>query len=453
MLTVDQVRTLYKRCGPSGFVHVFNRALGLPGPNPGVREWDESTRRQAMESRGNKDEIRFSPEDVSLRTLARAIVSPYEEEVAVAMHQSATASMMHPFHAMEAATDVVPSQFANISAYNSAVIGLFEARILAAYNKPKFMLQQAIETIPSKLRSLKIMGVSNIGDVAKVREPGMSHSRANLSERYVQTPDTVNYASSVLVTREAELFDITGQVMKQADSVGESLALRKEYQIVDCVLGVTNTYKYNGTTYNTYQSAATDTAGGNFINLLTQNTIASSNAWDAFNNVLQAWTGMVDPETGQPISLEGFDVLVMPSQAMLAKQALEAGEVMRTANALTGTSFPTDFYKSINPARGMFRLLGGADQSMIYPYAYARVIAPDGLALSGNTAKKLWFAGDFKKAFNWNENLPLTIRRANINDFVMADQGLVLGVFADEMGVAGVSDPRYVIESYNTSNS
>jgi hypothetical protein len=138
---------------------------------------------------------------------------------------------------------------------------------------------------------------------------------------------------------------------------------------------------------------------------------------------------------------------------MLAKQALEAGEVMRTANALTGTSFPTDFYKSINPARGMFRLLGGADQSMIYPYAYARVIAPDGLALSGNTAKKLWFAGDFKKAFNWNENLPLTIRRANINDFVMADQGLVLGVFADEMGVAGVSDPRYVIESYNTSNS
>jgi hypothetical protein len=440
---------MYKELGPWGFVQKWNRMLGLPGPNNGEREWDQSHRQSAMESAASdKTCCRIRTDDVNIKALAQALVSPYDHELKSQLAHGAEASFRIPLHAMEAATDIVPSQFANISAYNSAVIGLLEARILEAYHKPKFILQNAVENIPSKLRSLKIMGVSSIGDVAQVRDPGQTHARANLSERYVQTPDTVNRGIGIDVTREAALFDYTSQLMKQADTAGESLALRKEYLIADVAIGATNTYKYNGTSYNTYSTTAQDTGGGNWVNQIV-NPITSSNAWDAFNNVLQQWVGMVDPETGQPISIEGFDILAMPQIAMLMEVALQASEITRMANALAGTNWPADAYKSVNPAKGLFRLLGG-DQAKIYPYAYAEVtrsVANGGLGLTGTSATGLWFAGDFKKAIHWNENIPLTIVRANVNEYAMGDRGLTMALFADEMGAAGITDPRYIIKN------
>ena len=448
MLSPRVIASQYAERGPWGFTRWFSQCLGLPTPNNGERTLDAMERSSIRES--SKPAMRT--EEVSLLALAQGLISPYPEEISRAIGQCGTASSSIPLHAMEAATDVTPSAFANISAYNAAVIGLLEMRILQAYQKPTFMLQNAVEVIPSKLRSLKLAGVSNIGDVAQDRDPGQTHARANLSERFTTTPITKNKGIGVDVTREAVLFDYTAQVLKQADSVGESLALRKEYQIVDCVIGVTNSYNYNGTTYNTYQDAAADGNGGNFINSFV-NPITTSNAWDAYNKVLQAWVNMVDPETGQPISLEGFDILAMPAAAMIHEVQLQASEISRMANALTGTYWPQDAAKSTNPARGMFRLMGG-DKAKIYPYAFRRATDASGLALSTtpvttgiastSPAGGLWFAGDFKKAFNWNENLPLTITRANVNDYVMGDRGIVMALFADEMGAAGVTDPRYV---------
>jgi hypothetical protein len=449
MITRDAIRRMYKENGPVGFVHRFNNMLGLPGPNKHRREWDHSFQRQTFESR--KEQPLINTGDVSIKALAQGLISPYDEEIDSALMQGARASSECPLHAMEAGTDIVPSQFANISAYNSAVIGLLEARILEAYRKPTFVLQNAIEHIPSKLRSLKLLGVSNIGDVAQTRDPGQPHARANLSERYVQTPDTTNRGIAIEVTREAALFDYSAQLMKQADGVGDALALRKEYLCIDTVIGVTNTYKYNGTTYNTYQASAADSAGGNYVNSF-DNVISTSNAWDAFNNVLQKWMAMTDPETGQPIAIEGFDILAMPQQAMMIEIALQASEITRMANALTGTYFPTDAYKSTNPAKGLFRILGG-EYAKTYPYAYKRVTATDGLSLAGNYATKRWWAGDFKKAFHWNENIPLTIVRANVNEYTMGDKGLSLAVFCDEMGAPGVTDPRYVIQNTNSTNA
>ena len=445
MISTNAIRSMYKELGPWGFVQKWNRMLGLPGPNSGEREWDQSHRQSAMESAATERVIRT--DDVNIKALAQALVSPYDHELKSQLAHGAEASFRIPLHAMEAATDIVPSQFANISAYNSAVIGLLEARVLEAYHKPKFILQNAVENIPSRLRSLKIMGVSNIGDVAQSRAPGQTHARANLSERYVQTPDTVNRGIGIDVTREAALFDYTSQLLKQADSAGDSLALRKEYLIADVAIGATNTYRYNGTSYNTYATTAQDTGGGNWVNSIA-NPIGTANAWDAFNNVLQQWVGMVDPETGQPISIEGFDILCMPQMAMLVEVALQAGEITRMANALTST-WPTDAYKSVNPAKGLFRLLGG-EQAKIYPYAYARVtatVANGGLGLSSTNATQLWFAGDFKKAIHWNENIPLTIVRANVNEYTMGDRGLTMALFADEMGAAGITDPRYLIKN------
>ncbi len=440
------VRDWYNSVGPRRWVEQFHEMLGLGGVNGGSRVGLNEDGSNVLESKVSN---RIDPNRVSLRDLAESILGPSLSDVETSLNLTPHA----PYVAWETASDVVPSQFANISAFNAAAIGLLETKILQAYNKPSFIIQNSVEHIPSKLRRLRMIGISNIGDVSDVRDPGNRHVRAQLSERYVETPQTRNRGVSIEVTKEAILFDLTRELMRQAESVGESLALRKEYLCLDVVLGIHNTYNYNGTSYNTYQTAAADDVGGNWVNSI-DNAISTSNAWEAFNNVLQLWMNMVDPETGEPISIEAAQMLTMPANYMLAESALQASEISRMANALAGTYWPTDSYKSSNPAKGVFQLLNDAK----YPYAYRRVTASSsgtydpasrnnpGLGLTGEQATGLWFVGDFKKAFHWHENIPLTITRANTTDFEMADRGMVLAVFADEMGAAGVTEPRYVVK-------
>ncbi len=455
MINGAYVRRWYQSVGPRQWVEDFHTLLGLPSVNQGrricLREDGTSILESASSSKPGAGTL--NPNSVSIKELAVNLLGPTDAE----LEDNLMLAHHAPPQVMEAGTGVVPSQFANISAFNAAVIGLLEARILQAYKKPAFMISGTFENIPSKLRRLKMVGVSNIGDVSDVRDPGQRHARAQLSERYTETPQTRNRGISIEVTREAILFDYSRQLMQQAESVGESLGLRKEYLCLDVLLGIYNPYNYNGTSYNTYSSTAQDTIGGNWINEI-NNPIGSSNAWDAFNNVLQLWVNMVDPETGQPISIEEAQILTMPANYMAAEVALQASEITRMANALAGTYWPTDAYKSQNPAKGMFKLINDAK----YPYAYRRVIDSSsgtydpaervnpGLGLVGTAATGLWFAGDFRKAFHWHENIPLTTVRANATDWEMADRGLVLAIFADEMGAAGVTDPRYVIKNTNT---
>lgn len=447
MINGAYVRGWYESVGPQKWVEQFHAMLGLPGPNTGRRICLDENGVPILES---KREIR--PEQVSIKELAVNLLGRTDQEVEDVLMQAHHA----PISVMEAGTAVVPSQFANISAFNAAAIGLLEARILEAYSKPAFMVAKSFENIPSKLRRLKLVGISNIGDVSEVRDPGQRHARAQVSERYTETPQTRNRGIAVEITREAVLFDYSRQLLKQCDSVGESLALRKEYLCLDILLGIYNPYNYNGTSYNTYATAAQDTAGGNWINSIV-NPIHTANAWEAFNAVLQLWVNMTDPETGQPISIEAAQMLTMPANYMMAEVALQASEITRMANALAGTSWPTDAYKSANPAKGMFQLVNDAK----YPYAYRRATDSSsgtydtasrvnpGLGYSGDNAKNLWFAGDFKKAFHWHENIPLTTVRANASDWEMADHGLVVAIFADEMGAGGVTDPRFVVRNTN----
>ena len=78
-----------------------------------------------------------------------------------------------------------------------------------------------------------------------------------------------------------------------------------------------------------------------------------------------------------------------------------------------------------------------------------RATASDGLAVSASNAQKYWWIGDFKRAFVYTQNLPLTIQRATASEYEMADRGLVFSMFADEMGNCGVRDPRFVVCNTN----
>lgn len=427
------VRRLYESKGPVEFADWFSRALGLPGTNTGMRRCVDDFGHVVLES-----DRTIRPESVPIRELALALLGPWEEDARRSLWLGAQQPHMVPV--LEAGSEITPSQFANISAFNSSMIGLLEVKMLEAYSRPKFMVSQLFEQVgPTNLRSLKYIGISNIGDVAQVRKPGQPHVRAQLSERYVTTPDTVDRGIAIEVSAEAVLYDTSRDLLKQAETVGESLALRKEYLCVDVAIGVTNTYTYDGTVYNTYV-----TGGGNWVNSFSNPVPSTSAAWSAFNQSIQKFVGLTDPETGEPIDIEEYDILAMPGNHFTMSNALMAESIW----TLTGPAAATGTYATANqiapnPIKGMFNLLGGP-QSLRYPYALKRATAADGLNLSNTDATSRWWVGDFQKAFGWHSNLPLTTIRAAATDYIMADRRLILAIFCDEIGIPFVKEPRCV---------
>jgi hypothetical protein len=76
--------------------------------------------------------------------------------------------------------------------------------------------------------------------------------------------------------------------------------------------------------------------------------------------------------------------------------------------------------------------------------AYRRIIASGEAAAD---AKKWWFIGDFRKAFAYMENWPITVTQSPLNSEAEFNQDIVLRFKASERGAAAVINPRYVVKS------
>jgi hypothetical protein len=75
--------------------------------------------------------------------------------------------------------------------------------------------------------------------------------------------------------------------------------------------------------------------------------------------------------------------------------------------------------------------------------AYRRVIAAGVAAVE---AKKWWFVGDFRKAFAYMENWPITVTQAPINSEADFNNDILLRFKASERGAAAVINPRFVVK-------
>ncbi|MDE2471488.1 MAG: hypothetical protein KGL35_22865, partial [Bradyrhizobium sp.] len=347
---------------------------------------------------------------------------------------------------LEAGTDIAPSQFANISAFNAVTAGLYEAKILEIYQRPEFIAQQLAKTEPSVRRAEKIVGVSLIGDVAEERKPGNEHKRATLSERYVTGPVTQNKALAIDITREAIMFDYSKQLMTQAEKVGEAMAMRREYLTIQTVLGVHNTYTYDGTNYTTYLASSDN---GNWVNKLASNAITD---WTNLNSVEKLLTQMTDQETGQPINVPARQILVMPARYESASYALKFTQVERASSGAGAGGLNTALAErgfGPNPYNGRYELLPGS----IWVRRIATNLTTDpiakGLGLTDTNADQYSWIGDFQRAFQYSQQLPLTTIRVDANNYEMANRGLVYSIFIDEMGIPMVLDPRFVVMSTN----
>ncbi|MCC6493661.1 MAG: hypothetical protein IT424_11650 [Pirellulales bacterium] len=377
----------------------LKRRYDLDGAEPTVRHLSE-----ALENRD------LAPEDFSLRDLAEALVPDGPAWVATLDPRCSGGLSV-----MESTEGVDVTAFLNVAGQ------VIYAKILDAYSQETFVASRLVQTIPTRLDGEKIPGATRVADDSDVVEPGMPYPHLGFGETYIETPSTAKRGFIVPVTREAIFFDRTHLVLSRAAEVGEILGLNKEKRLLDLVVGVTNNYKLDGASYDTYNATATP-----WKNELASNELVD---WTDVDAAEQLFADMLDPATGEPVLLRGTTVLVMPAYRHAAHRVFNAAEITyASGGAATATT-------AANPL-GNYRVF----ESRL---AYRRVIAA---GVAADDAKKWWFIGDFRKAFAYMENWPITVTQAPLGSEAEFNNDVVLRFKASERGAAAVINPRYVVK-------
>jgi hypothetical protein len=367
----------------------------------------DQTVRHLTEALGAGD---LHAEDFSIRDLAEALVPDGREWVRLLDPRAGGGVSV-----LEAVDGVDVTAFLNVTGQ------VIYSKILEGYSQEAFVASKLVQTVPTRLDGEKIPGVSRVADEIDEVGPGMPYPHLGFSEDYIETPSTAKRGFIVPVTKEAIFFDRTHLVLSRAAEVGEVLGLNKEKRILDCVLGVTNNYKANGAEYNTYYAS-----GGPWKNVLASNELVD---WTDVDAAEQLFADILDPHTGEPVLVRGTTVLVMPAYRHAAHRVFNAAEVTYAASGAPSTT------TYANPL-GNYRV----HESRL---AYRRVVAS---GVSAADAKKWWFVGDFRKAFAYMENWPITVTQAPLGSEAEFTNDIVLRFKASERGAAAVLNPRYVVK-------
>ena len=353
------------------------------------------------------------PADFSIRELAEATLSA-ERVRQMGPRQGGVCLL-------EAGEGVDVTAFSNITGQ------IIQSQILDSYNQEAFVLSKLVSTIPTRLDGERIPGVGRLSDQVSEVRPGMPYPSLGFGEDYIDTPQTTKRGFIVPVTKEAVFFDRTHLILQRAAEVGEVLGLNKEKRLLDLLVGTTNNYTWKGTAYNTYSAAGTGVApDGNWINQLTDELVD----WTDVDAAEQLFANVLDPNTGEPVLLQATTMLVMPAYRHAAHRIFNATDIIYTAN---GSSTATT---AANPL-GNYTVV----ESRL---AYRRLIAAGQTAAA---AKKWWFFGDFRKAFAYMENWPITVTQSPPNGEAEFSQDIVVRYKASERGAAAVINPRYVVKS------
>ena len=387
------------------------------------------------------------PESFSLSELAEGIVGPSWRSLfapdSQALNRYTTARALldtgDPRNLLEnTGVGIDPTAFLNINTFTSVVGGLVEVKILEAFSNPSLIADKLMPAEPTKLNGQKIIGIARIGDKAKERKPGEPHPRAQFGEKWVQTPETAEFALAVEVSKEAVFYDLSGQVLQSAAAVGDEIAYRKELRVIDLFIGAANSFNWSGTAYNTYQTSRTLGYLNDLSNPLTD--------WTAIQAAMMLFMRQEDPNTGKRILTKPDTIVVNPARIATANLIMAATSTERRTGA--GASTPQTTSNPLNvsvspgaPYTGM--------EIITSPLLEQRCVAADGLNLSQANADDYWWAFESGKAFRYMQNYPLSVSQAAPNQYEMLDRGIVAAYFANERGVPSVWSPWHIVRNKN----
>jgi hypothetical protein len=446
MIRGESLRELYRSKGPAGFVRTIKQSMGL---------LDERCRpyrdvagniiyKPTRNRHGNLIE-NLRPEEFNTRELADVIFGDSQEDKdrklrpdnlqrALEIERQYPLVEQRVNFLEEGQGSISASAFADINAWTGVVSGLLEISLMDGWQMPGFIADELMPVENTRMfEGRKVIGTTRLGDVAEERLPGMPTKRAQVGERWITQPRTVENALAVEVQNEAAYLDLTGTLLEDAKAVGEWLRYRKEIRVINAFIGVYNTYQYKGVGYNTYLTS------GYFINSITGNELLHEGN---IENIEILFRNMTDPETNTLVT-------IVPDMILLNR------EKIRTANAIFGptavqyqyrdipgsTSSPQSINVSDPAYKGKYRVLES-------PLVWQQCVSPQGLNLSSTAAGKMMWVWKKGKPFRYAQNWPLkTETAAAANSVEMLDRGIMLYMKAHERGIPMVREPRYIVQS------
>jgi hypothetical protein len=328
----------------------------------------------------------------------------------------------------EAMDMVDTTQFSNI--IGQLVIN----KVLEGYQADEFVLSNEVETIDTKFSGERIPGIGGIGDNAEEVAEGHPYPTVGLNEDYIDTPATTKEGLIVPVTKEAIFFDRTQLVLQRAGEVGHFLGLRKEKRLWDCFLDVNEKkfkYKWRNTTYDTYQTSAP------WVNVKAANGLAD---WTSVQAAELLLAQMLDPNTGEVITILPDTIVVPPALWHTAIQLTKATEVRRVninaaGNAQTWTNGPSPLEANPLAMAGQYKVVS------------SRIMRQQAYKANTGTADTNWYATNLKKHVAYFQNWPITVVQAPQNSEAEFTQDIVVRFKASERGSPATLDPRYTVLS------
>lgn len=268
--------------------------------------------------------------------------------------------------------------------------------------------------------------ISSPFDIGSTVQEQETIPATQVTGQYVTLPAIKKYGRLIHLSYESIFADKTGELVQQAQAVGQWCALSKEYDILGVVLGYINNYQFNGNSINTYNASP----NANYVNKITS---FSLNDWTDINTLEQTILQQRDPVSGQPIELlDRKQVLVVPQSLYKLKTILDAQMVRSGPYATSGDPVGTF---ALNPlAAGQYEVL-----SSIY---VQRVLETGGMSYGDSS--NFCLLGNIKRAFVWREARPLELTTLPVPNTFSFENDVVMSVRAVLMGSAGVMEPRAV---------
>jgi hypothetical protein len=327
-------------------------------------------------------------------------------------------------------TDTVKEAVApvNLSLFSHITGQMIYQGIYEAYSAPEYIGEQLVTMETSREDNTRVPGIAPIDDDALEVEEGGEYPDVKFGEDYVDIPQSKKRGLKIGVTREAVFFDRTGQVLEQARTVGDRLALNREKRILRTVLGIDNTFKRKGVTRDTYVTAAENAADPRKNEVVQELT-----DYKSLDTIMAMFSAMKDDrKVGEPIVVAPKIMLVNDALVYTARDILKATEVTLNPGVTSGVST-----RMPNPYNG---------QSLLVASPWVRALL-EAAGVSAANAAKYWYMGDFKRAFRYRTLFPLQVIAAQ-NDKDSFDRDVVAQFRADERGVPYVWAPWYVVNAH-----
>jgi hypothetical protein len=326
-------------------------------------------------------------------------------------------------------TDVKESADALDASTFGAVFGSVMVEIgMKAYETATSVVEGMFDTYPTpdQLDEITEWKQAEATSAPATVAPGMPYPRSGAASWFtkIPKPEKVGFITEftlemVVMNRSKPILDLV-----RANSLRASIEMVE--RMLRVVLGITNNYNQNGTTYNTYLNS------GVWINSLDDFDL--SRGPDEVDRLEQQFANMVDPVTGKNIVLGGTDIFVPYSNLRRTQKVVNTTEIRETASGREVVYAEPGTLKAPKADRHARRLLVESGVTTAIADTY-------------------FHYGDFPGAFGWREVRPFEVlqRSAELASDINWNQDIIYGVKPRFWGCPFVKDPRKVTRGRKTA--